>query len=155
MPRFHFNVYDGVSLPDPVGRDLSDLSEARLEAFRLASELMQEGSTVRRLGGTWRMEVSDETGRIVFRLDLSTLFGLNAHGSRRSGALLGQPLGLQRLDTGVELPCVDRGLHEDAWIAARCWRKREILSRWRYRRDTLLDPYEDALDRGIASASHT
>lgn len=72
MPHFRFNVYDGVALPDLSGRDFADLAEAQAEALRLAGELMRDGATARRLGGDWRIEVADETGRVLFRLDLST-----------------------------------------------------------------------------------
>ena len=72
MPRFHFNVYDGVALPDLTARDFTDLDGARTEAVRLAGELMQDGATSRRLGDNWRIEVTDDTGRPLFRLDLST-----------------------------------------------------------------------------------
>ncbi|WP_336487793.1 DUF6894 family protein [Methylobacterium nigriterrae] len=42
MPRFHFNVYDGVRLPDAEGTDLPDWQAARLEAIRKAGEILKE-----------------------------------------------------------------------------------------------------------------
>ena len=36
MPRYHFNVHDGVSLPDRDGVELPNLPAARKEAVRYA-----------------------------------------------------------------------------------------------------------------------
>lgn len=71
MPRFHFNIHDGVSLPDRRGTDLPGLHEAQVEALRLAGDLLRDGATRRRLGQDWRMEVTDEVGTPLFRLDLT------------------------------------------------------------------------------------
>ena len=71
MPRFHFHVYNGLSLPDSRGIDLADGDAARAEALRLAGELIQDGPTRRRLGRDWRMEVTDAAGTLLFRLDFT------------------------------------------------------------------------------------
>lgn len=71
MPRFHFNVYDGVSIPDLNGAELANAREARLEAIRYAGELMTDHPERIALGEDWRMEVTDPTGLILFHLDFS------------------------------------------------------------------------------------
>lgn len=73
MPRFHFNIYDGISLPDRDGSELADWQEARLEAVRLAGVILRDNATRIALGEEWRMEVTDETGLILFRLDFNVL----------------------------------------------------------------------------------
>lgn len=69
MPRFHFNVYDGQSLPDREGTDLPDSTTARLRAIEHAGEILQDDASRIGLGEDWRMEVTDERGVILFRLD--------------------------------------------------------------------------------------
>lgn len=69
MPRYHFNVYDGVTLLDKKGVELPDTQFARREAIRYAGVLLEEGARLESLGEEWRMEITDETGLILFRLD--------------------------------------------------------------------------------------
>ncbi len=69
MPRYHFNVYDGVTLLDKKGVELPDTKFARREAVRYAGVLLEEGARLESLGPEWRMEVTDTTGLILFRLD--------------------------------------------------------------------------------------
>lgn len=69
MPRYHFNIYDGISTHDRDGMELPNLGEARRVALRRASLLLDEEELQGRLGEDWRMEVTDETGRLLFRLD--------------------------------------------------------------------------------------
>ena len=70
MPLFHFNVYDGISTHDREGTTLVDVHEARREALRRASGLLDEEVIRGRLGEDWRMEITNEEGRMLFRLDL-------------------------------------------------------------------------------------
>ena len=44
MPRYHFNVYDGVTLLDKKGVELPDTMFARREAIRYAGVLLEEGA---------------------------------------------------------------------------------------------------------------
>ena len=37
MPRYFFNVYDGIAMPDLVGTELPNLDAARKEALAVAS----------------------------------------------------------------------------------------------------------------------
>ena len=69
MPRYHFNVYDGVTLLDEKGVELPDANFARREAIRYSGTLLEEGGEKDNLGAEWRMEVTDEHGLILFRLD--------------------------------------------------------------------------------------
>ena len=69
MPRYHFNVYDGVTLLDKKGVELPNATFARREAIRYSGVLLEEGADKDDLGAEWRMEVTDETGLILFRLD--------------------------------------------------------------------------------------
>lgn len=69
MPRFQFHVYDGVDLPDDDGTELPSLHAARLQAVRFAGEILAQDHQRIALGEDWRMEVTDDQGLILFRLD--------------------------------------------------------------------------------------
>ncbi|MDR4305661.1 hypothetical protein IHQ68_03365 [Chelatococcus sambhunathii] len=68
MPRFHFNVYDGETSIDEAGTELPDLVFARREAIRYSGELLEDAGRREGLGPEWRMEVTDESGLILFAL---------------------------------------------------------------------------------------
>jgi hypothetical protein len=69
VPRFFFNVYDCVSSPDDTGTELPDWQEARLEAIRLAGAIFKDEAQKVALGEAWHMDVADEQGLVLFRLD--------------------------------------------------------------------------------------
>ena len=69
MPRYHFNIYDGFSSHDRDGTELADVHEARREALRRTSDLLDEEVIRGRLGEDWRMEVTDDAGVLLFRFD--------------------------------------------------------------------------------------
>ena len=71
MPRYHFNVQDGVSLPDQDGTELSDLQAARQEAIHLAGRIIADEAHTLALGEDWRLEVTDGSGILLFHLDFS------------------------------------------------------------------------------------
>ena len=73
MPRFHFNVYDGVSEPDPEGTELPDWQTARLEAIRLACEILKDDAHRIGLGEDWRIEVTDSTGLILLQMTFQVI----------------------------------------------------------------------------------
>ncbi|TXM91272.1 hypothetical protein [Methylobacterium sp. WL116] len=73
MPRFHFNIYDGEDYLDKDGFELPSWEQARHEAIRLAGEIFQHTAGKISLGEDWRMEVTDEKGLILFRLDFTVL----------------------------------------------------------------------------------
>lgn len=82
VPRFHFNVYDGVSEVDRVGTELGNYDEARIEAMRLAGEILKNTAHRLVLGEDWRMEVTDDVGLILFRLDFTVLEAPAVSGNR-------------------------------------------------------------------------
>ena len=68
MPRYHFNVHDGVCLPDVEGSDLPNCQAARLEAIHRAGEMLRDEPQSVALGEDWRIEVTDSTGLILFQM---------------------------------------------------------------------------------------
>lgn len=82
MPRFHFNVYDGIDEPDREGTDFRDWDAAREEAIRLAGELLRDSAKQMALGEDWRMEITDETGLILFRLEFTLMASAAVSGAK-------------------------------------------------------------------------
>jgi len=82
MPRYHFNLHDGVSQPDPDGTELPDLDAAREGAVRLVGELLQDGYKGIMPGDDWRLEVTDESGLILFRLDFTMMAAACVSGAK-------------------------------------------------------------------------
>lgn len=71
MPRFYFSVFDGRSFPDTDGIELRDRTAAQVLAIQHAGEVLQSDAKRITPGQDWRMEVTDERGLILFRLDFS------------------------------------------------------------------------------------
>lgn len=69
VPRFFFNVYDGVSSLDDTGTELADWRAARVEAIRLAGAIFTDEAQQIALGEDWHIEVTDERRLILFRFD--------------------------------------------------------------------------------------
>lgn len=69
MPRFFFHVHDGANIPDKEGTELGDWRNAQHEAIKLAGRVIADDAKRLRLGEDWSMEVTDETGLVLFRLD--------------------------------------------------------------------------------------
>lgn len=69
MPRYFFNVEDGLALPDFAGVELEDIDAARTEAVRLGEAFIAEEPRAFDAGGPWRVDVTDEWGLILFRHD--------------------------------------------------------------------------------------
>ena len=85
MPRYFFNVHDGRNMPDPNGTELPDPGAARQEAIRFAGRLLDEDADRIGLGEDWQMEVTDERGLLLFRLDFHVTAApaiSEAHGPR-------------------------------------------------------------------------
>lgn len=55
MPRYHFNVYDSVPLPDKKGIELLEIMLARRETIRYAGVLIEEGARLESLGSELQM----------------------------------------------------------------------------------------------------
>ena len=68
MPRYFFNVHDGRSRPDREGTELPDLNTVRDEAVRFAAGLLADHSDEFWQGDEWVLEVADEEGLVLFRL---------------------------------------------------------------------------------------
>jgi hypothetical protein len=71
VPRYHFNVHDGVSLPDPDGTELATLDAARVEAVRLAGQLLLDSGEEFWSNGDWKVDVTNDRGLILFTLMFS------------------------------------------------------------------------------------
>jgi hypothetical protein len=69
MPRYFFHVFDGKALRDREGTELPDYNHARREAISYAGKLLDDDASRIGLGEDWHMEVVDEVGLILFRLD--------------------------------------------------------------------------------------
>ena len=73
MPRYFFNVIDGLSLPDPVGTELPDIGTARALAIKTSGEILRDMGAQFWNGKEWEMEVSDESGQVLFALRFSAV----------------------------------------------------------------------------------
>lgn len=70
MPRYFFNIYDGIKTNDTEGTLLSGISEARREAVKCAGQVIRTECDAILHEKDWRLEVSDGNGSIIFRVDL-------------------------------------------------------------------------------------
>ncbi|MBP2495365.1 hypothetical protein ABID82_002302 [Methylobacterium sp. PvP062] len=68
MPRFYFNVHDGKSGLDVVGTELPDIPTARIEAVRLAGEILRDEAPHIVLDNDWRLEVTNHRGLVLFQM---------------------------------------------------------------------------------------
>ena len=73
MPRYHFNVLDGERERDADGIDLSSWRKARLGAIRYAGEVLRDDPKRIAENKEWHMEVTDDTGLVLFSLDFSVM----------------------------------------------------------------------------------
>jgi hypothetical protein len=71
MPRFHFNVHDSRNLQDEDGTDLPDILCARMEAIKFAGQMISVDAGNFAGDEDWGMDVTDDLGLILFRLDFS------------------------------------------------------------------------------------
>ncbi len=68
MPVYHFDVHDGVCLPEPTAHLLLDLATAKREAIGLSGHMIRELGDEFWKGNEWRLEVTDEHGLVLFAL---------------------------------------------------------------------------------------
>ncbi len=66
MPRYHFNLVDGVKILDPEGRTLDNGSDARREAQEMARALKKSNIPK----GWKRVQVTDEAGHNIAEVPL-------------------------------------------------------------------------------------
>lgn len=90
MPRFHFNVHDGISLPDKEGSDHADIPAARRQAIRLAGDLLRDQGEIFWNGQEWEVEVTNEHGLILFGIlfvatEAPVLQNSSSSGRRKKG----------------------------------------------------------------------
>ena len=69
MTRYHFDVEDGDTHPDPIGDVFTDLESVRCEALRRTVELLATTYDKLWCGQPWKMTVSDDRGRVQFTLN--------------------------------------------------------------------------------------
>ncbi|CAO4195666.1 hypothetical protein MEX01_07240 [Methylorubrum extorquens] len=70
MPRYFFNVHDGLGIVDDDGVECVDLEAALRAAVHYAGSLLKESGHRLTLGDTWSLEVIEEATSSAFRIDL-------------------------------------------------------------------------------------
>ncbi|UGB27682.1 hypothetical protein LPC10_09000 [Methylorubrum sp. B1-46] len=70
MPRYFFNVNDGLNITDDDGLECASLDAALREAVRYAGSLLQESGNRLGLGDTWSLEVTEEATASTICIDL-------------------------------------------------------------------------------------
>lgn len=71
VPRYFFNVRDGVYSPDEDGSDLPDIYSAQAEAIKLCGALIRELGAKFWDHGEWQLEVCDVDQTPLFTLTLA------------------------------------------------------------------------------------
>ena len=71
MPRYFFNVHDGVSIPDSVGSEHVDVASARSEAVETIAERLRGTMLTNTDVSAWLMNVVDEDGFTVIVLSFT------------------------------------------------------------------------------------
>lgn len=66
MARYHFQVRTSSHVLIHDGVDLASLDDARIEAARRIGELLKEHAGLLWIEQDWRMDVTDQTGLILF-----------------------------------------------------------------------------------------
>jgi hypothetical protein len=73
MPRFFFNVSDTKTLFDPEGTELPNWQAARIFAIRYIGGILQSDAKIIAESDEWHMDITDENGLVMMRLDFSIL----------------------------------------------------------------------------------
>jgi hypothetical protein len=73
VPRYFFHADDGRSFHDDDGTMLADDDAARIEAARVLGQLVNERPQDIWHDEPFRMTVTDETGLVVFILDIAAV----------------------------------------------------------------------------------
>jgi len=84
VARYFFNIYDGVTIKDTEGTEFERWEDARIEAIRLSGEVLKDHPKRLAIGEDWRMEVTDEWGLVLFRLDFHVMEAPAMMGAFRS-----------------------------------------------------------------------
>ena len=78
MSRYYFNTVDGRRYPDEDGTDLPDLEAVRRKATRVIAELLKERPSEFWDTGHLSVEVADETGAVIMKVEVSSSGELSA-----------------------------------------------------------------------------
>ena len=76
MPRYFFNTDDGHAFSDEEGTELADLTATRLAAIQLTGQILKDEKEAFWRTGEWHLHVSDESGSVLFRLDVAASEGI-------------------------------------------------------------------------------
>lgn len=71
MPRYFFHVTDGYATRDTEGTELPDIYTAQALAIRTSGEILRDMGARFWDGTEWKLEVTDEQGRVLFVLRFS------------------------------------------------------------------------------------
>ncbi|MBM6583795.1 hypothetical protein ILT44_26695 [Microvirga sp. BT689] len=71
MPRYFFHILDGYSVRDTEGTELPDIYAAQDQAIRTSGEILRDMGAEFWNGTEWKLEVTDESGQILFVLRFS------------------------------------------------------------------------------------
>ena len=82
MPRYFFHSADGSLDVDIDGAELADLPAARLEAVKLAGAILREEPEDVWHSGSWRVEVTDQSGSLLFTVVTVAVDATAPHPSR-------------------------------------------------------------------------
>jgi hypothetical protein len=66
VSRYFFDVRDGKFMPDDTGTDLPTLQAARIQALRLAGQMLNEDPEKFLDGDEWQVELRDPDGLVLF-----------------------------------------------------------------------------------------
>jgi hypothetical protein len=73
MPRFHFDIFDGVQRYEEVAIDMEDVDRAKQELCRSTGEYLIDQSTRILSLGTWSIRLRDSDGRELAKLELRAI----------------------------------------------------------------------------------
>jgi hypothetical protein len=73
MPRYYFHIYNDMVAMDDEGTELPDVAAAREHAIEGARSLMAETLLQGRLSLQHRIEVADDTGRVLMTIPFREL----------------------------------------------------------------------------------
>ncbi len=74
VTRYYFHLVDGYDvIPDEVGLDVADLTQAHVEASRVLCEFRRACAATAAASRDWCVEVADASGAVALRIDLREL----------------------------------------------------------------------------------
>lgn len=73
LPKYFFQVAGGNHVLDVEGRELHDASVARREGIKFAGEILKDMPTVLYETASLKIDVTDESGQVLFKVLVTTL----------------------------------------------------------------------------------